>query len=128
MIEIAARKGTSIAEEMAFQLVQAAVLLDGARGEGSFAPEALAAALNRNLETWVAMRSIIKRDDCVLSDPVKDNLERLARFVAERTFAIGDNGENGQGADLIENGAIDTLININLQISEGLLEGDRKNP
>ena len=126
MKEIAARKGTSIAEEMAFQLVQAAVLLDGARGEGSFAPEALVAATNRNLETWVAMRSIIKRDDCGLNDLVKDNLERLARFVAERTFAIGENGENGRGADLIENGAIDTLININLQISEVLLEGEQK--
>ena len=127
MMEIAARKETSIAEEMAFQLVQSAVLLDGARRDKSFAPEALAAALNQNLETWVAMRSIIKRNDCGLDDEVKDNLGRLARFVDERTVAMGNIGENGRGAVSIEDGSIDSLININLQISEGLLEGERKN-
>lgn len=122
MTEIPARKETSIAEEMAFQLVQSAVSLDSARQERNFAPEALVEALNQNVETWVALRSIIKRSDCGLDGDVRENLDRLAQFVAERTFSSGKGGEAG----LIEDGAIDSLININLQISEGLLEGERK--
>jgi flagellar biosynthesis regulator FlaF len=126
MLDNATPKGTSISEEMAFQLVQGVILLDGARREKSFESEALAVALNQNMETWMVMRSIIKRPDCGLDDEVKDNLDRLARFVAERTFAIGGTGENDWDESLIEGGTIDSLININLQISEGLLEGDRK--
>ncbi|MBC8338535.1 MAG: hypothetical protein ISR51_09395 [Rhodospirillales bacterium] len=127
MMDIAVRKGTSVAEEMAFQLVQAAVQIDGARHDKSFAPEALVMALNQNMETWVAMRSILKRQDCGLDEDVRENLNRLGLFVSERTFSTGETGENGRMAGEIADGTIDTLININLQISEGLLEGDQEN-
>jgi hypothetical protein len=125
MLEKSPRTEMGIAEEMAFQLAQAAILLDCARRDKSFEPEALTAALNQNMETWVALRSIIKRSDCGLDDEVKDNLDRLARFVAERTFVIGETGKGGRDAGLPDDGGIDSLININLQISEGLLEGER---
>jgi hypothetical protein len=45
---------------------------------------------------------------------VKRNLRRLAQFVADKTLA---------GLESVTNETIDSFININLQISEGLLEG-----
>lgn len=104
----------SLAEEQAFQLSQAAIQLDQARGERDKNIGPFAAALKGNLDTWVALCTIISHADCTLSDDVKRNLRRLAQFVADKTLA---------GVDTISNETIDSFININLQISEGLLEG-----
>lgn len=104
----------SLAEEQAFQLSQAAIMLDQTRGERkqSFGP--FAAALKNNLDTWVALCTIISHMDCTLSEDVKRNLRRLSQFVADKTLA---------GAESISDETLDSFININLQISEGLLEG-----
>jgi flagellar biosynthesis regulator FlaF len=106
----------SVAEEQAFLLSQAAIALDQAKAERGDQGK-LVAALERNLEVWVALKTIVSSDDCLLSDAVKDNLRRLAAFVADRTL---------QGVEAIADSTIDALININLQISEGLLEGAKK--
>lgn len=103
----------SISEEQAYQLSRAAILLDKAKTE----PATLAEALETNLTVWVALRAIVLRDDCSLSTPVKENLVRLSNFVAEK--ALG-------GIEKITEATLDSLININLQISEGLLEGAKK--
>lgn len=109
------QKNLSLAEEQAFQLSQAAILLDEARQDrGNLA--LLAAALERNLETWVAFKTIINNPACTLTEAVKANLRQLAEFVAERTL---------QGVSAIADSTLDTMINMNLQISEGLLEGAR---
>jgi flagellar biosynthesis regulator FlaF len=100
----------SLTEEQAFQLSRAAIMLDKAKSERSL----LAEALEVNLTVWVALRSIITREDCNLSGPVKENLVRLANFSAEK--ALG-------GLEKVTDSTIDALINVNLQISEGLLEG-----
>lgn len=110
------QENLSLAEEQAFQLSQAAILLDEARHERSNQPM-LAAALERNLETWVALKTLIGRPDCLLPDAVKANLRQLAEFVTERTL---------QGVAAIADSTLDTMINVNLQISEGLLEGAKK--
>ncbi|OAN48096.1 hypothetical protein A6A04_04885 [Paramagnetospirillum marisnigri] len=104
----------SLAEEQAFQLSQAAIQLDQARAEREKNIGPFAAALKANLDTWVALCTIISHDECTLSDDVKRNLRRLAQFVADKTLA---------GVETISNETIDSFININLQISEGLLEG-----
>lgn len=106
----------SLAEEQAFQLSQAAIRLDQARREKNNNPAAFTDALNRNVEIWVALRSIVMREDCTMADEVKQNLTKLSQFVADRTFADGEIAET----------TLDALININLQISEGLLEGASK--
>ncbi|MBX9635733.1 MAG: flagellar biosynthesis regulator FlaF [Magnetospirillum sp.] len=103
----------SVAEEQAFQLSQAAILLDQARQDTSDQGK-LAHALENNLEVWVAINTIAKSADCMLPAAAKDNLRRLAEFVADRTL---------KGAGEVPSNTLDTLININLQISEGLLEG-----
>lgn len=103
----------NIREAGAFSLSQAAVMLDQAK-QNPDNDAALVAALNHNLELWIAIRSTVQRADCMLPKTVEENLVRLSNFVAETTF---------KSPDGIGESTIDTLININLQISEGLLEG-----
>lgn len=55
--------------------------------------------------------------NCTLTADVKANLHKLAEFVADRTL---------QGVDAITDATLETFINMNLQISEGLLEGAGK--
>lgn len=102
----------SLTEEQAFQLVRAALLLDKAKTERSLLTE----ALETNLTVWVTLRTIINRPDCLLSQQIKDNLVRLCNFAADKAVA---------GASRVTDSGIDALINVNLQISEGLLEGAR---
>lgn len=105
-------------EEDAYCLMEAAVLLDQARNGGSKGDEAaLEAALNNNLELWIAIRTAISQPVNRFSDDVKENLIRLSKYVVSTT--------RGQGG-AITGHALTTLININLQISEGLLEDGEK--
>lgn len=97
-------------EQEAFSLSQSAVILDQARNDKSL----LASALERNMELWVAIRMLVSRKDNKMTVETKDNLTKLSKFVAETTM--------NHGVD-ISSETLDTLININLQISEGLLEG-----
>lgn len=112
-MQVSYEENWSLAEEQAFQLSQAAIRIDQARRVKAERPGALVDALNRNVEVWVALRSIVMRGDCTLGDEIKQNLTKLAQFVADRTFSDVEIAEN----------TLDALININLQISEGLLEG-----
>ncbi len=100
----------TLPEESAFGLSQAAVMLDQSRDD----PKMLVTALERNMEVWIALRFMVSRGDAEIAHEAKDNLIKLSQFVAESTMK--------HGSDLPSE-TIDTLININLQISEGLLEG-----
>ena len=102
----------SAIEEQAFHLSRAAIMLDQARTDRSKLPE----ALETNLAVWVALRTLVTSDGCRASSQVVENLIRLANFVAEKTLA---------GADAASETTLDALINVNLQISEGLLEGNK---
>ncbi len=102
------------AEQDAFSLSEAAVLMDQARQAKD--SRMLAAALNHNLEVWIAIKTFVSRDGHPMAKETRDNLIQLSRFVAEKTF------RNGAA---ISAEALDTLININLQIAEGLLEGQK---
>lgn len=107
-------KQLSIIEEQAFQLSRSAIALDAANQQRAAAPAALVAALNTNLELWVALRSVVMKVECNLADATKQNLVRLSEFVATKTF---------EGIEKLSEEGVKSLININLQISEGLLEG-----
>lgn len=96
-------------EQDALALAQSAMLLDNSRLE----PGKLVAALEANLELWVAIRTLVSRGSGV-PDQTKGNLLRLSQYVASETLS--------KGAEIDEE-TLDTLISINLQISEGLLEG-----
>ncbi len=109
----------SISEEEAFDLSRAAVMLDQAKvmldqAKQNRADEAaLAAALNYNLKLWFAIQGMVKRRDNILPESVEDELISLAKFVADTTF----NSPDGLADETVA-----TLININLRISEALLE------
>lgn len=105
-----------IYEQEAFGLSRAAVLLDQARSTPDD-PLKMTQALQHNLELWVAIRALVSREDNNLPDEVKNNLSRLSKYVADTTFKTVDG---------ISDQVMDSLININLQISEGLLEGAKK--
>ncbi len=104
--------GLSLTEQDAFSMSQAAVLLDQARAKGDL--KALAAALDHNLELWVGVRTVVSRPEVRVSQNVQENLTKLANYVADTVMSYGVE---------IPEKTLDTLININLQVSEGLLEG-----
>jgi flagellar biosynthesis regulator FlaF len=100
-------------EKDAFGLSRAAIALDNARNQ-STDPASLAQALNHNLELWVAIRSFVSNEKNNVPSDVRENLLKLGQYVAEKTF---------KSADGLSDQELSSLININLQISEGLLEG-----
>ena len=112
-------KPPSISEEETFDLsraavmlYQATVMLDQAK-QNRDDKAALAAALNYNLKLWVAVKGMVERRDNDLPETVEYNLISLAKFVADTTF---------NSAEGLQDETIDTLIGINLQISDSLLE------
>jgi flagellar biosynthesis regulator FlaF len=104
----------SVAEEQAYQLSESAIRMDLARVKRADNPLILMDALNRNIEVWLKLRTIIMRKDCPLPEDTSKNLVKLSQFVVERTIT---------GAEDMSESTLDALININLQIAEGLLEG-----
>lgn len=100
-------------EKNALTLSQAALRLDQARHQ----PQHLAEALTDNAELWIAIQSAVRRANGALSPAVKSNLLKLGDFIVATTIRA-----DGQVTDH----TLDTLININLQISEGLLEGQAR--
>ena len=99
----------SVREKDAYALTEAAVSLDRARGKAAD----LAAALEHNLELWVAIRTLVTTPGNALPAAIRHNLVQLSGFVAGTTL---DSGVE------IKESALNTLININLQIAEGLLQ------
>jgi len=102
----------SLPEIEAFGLAQAAVMLDQARSARAD-KAALCDALDQNLQLWVAIKTLVSMDNCLLPEEVKENLCRLTQFVADTTFRYGIE---------IPDDVVDALATINLRISEGLLE------
>ncbi len=102
-----------INEQDAFGLSEAAILLDRARQAGLNTGE-MSQALENNLQLWVAIRLYAEKNSTLLNGVARDNLMRLSTYVSETTF---------KAAEGLTESMIDSFININLQISEGLLEG-----
>lgn len=107
----------NVAEEQAFQLSQAAIKLDQARANRRKNAAAFVEALDHNLSVWLAVKTIAQRSVPGFSLDIRNNLVKLSNFVSDTTF---------RGPENIGDATIDTLININLQISEGLLEAASK--
>jgi len=99
----------STREQDAFALTEAALRIDRARGKAAD----LAAALEHNIELWVAIRTLVTRPGNALPAQIRHNLVELSGFVADATWKDGV---------AMPAKRLDTLININLQIAEGLLQ------
>ena len=70
-------------------------------------------ALDNNLKLWVEIETSLKDAKSLLSQEIKDNLLQLSKFVERMTLSKGVKMSKTD---------FDCLININMQISEGLLE------
>jgi flagellar biosynthesis activator protein FlaF len=73
-------------------------------------------ALRRNWRLWTIFQASLLEPDCQMPDHIRRNLLGLANFIDRQT------------ADLLvkpDPERVDALVNINRQISEGLLEGLR---
>jgi len=109
-------KKLTLIEEQAFNLAQAGVRLDQSRIDGASQGD-LAQALEHNLQVWVELAVLVRSHECNLAEQVRDNLLTLCDFVAGMTLKHGIE---------IPESTINTLVNINFQISEGMLEGEAK--
>lgn len=103
----------SAPEQIAFSLSRVAIHLDHARANGKD-KKTIAHALDENMELWTGIRTVVNSWAQGVSEDTKANLRRLSDFVTGSIMKAGVN---------IRPATVDTLININLQIAEGLLEG-----
>ncbi len=104
------------AEQDAFVLSEAAIALDRAR-QNLADKMGLTEALEKNVEVWTAISSSVSKWTDDSQADTKANLLRLSDFITGSVMKAG--------AEIAES-TLDTIINVNLQISEGLLEGYNK--
>lgn len=103
----------TIPQEDALALLQSATNISQARQAKD--KGRLIIALDENMQLWTAIQTLISKNGNPLPAETKNNLLKLANFVVAKTIR--------DGSDASEK-ILDTLENMNLQIAEGLLEGD----
>jgi len=87
--------------------------LDIAKASTSKSENVKLQALDNNLKLWVQIETSMKSAKNLLPQDIKDNLLTLSKFVERLTLSKGVHMTKSD---------YDCLININMQISEGLLE------
>jgi flagellar protein FlaF len=97
----------------AWALLESARELSRTRG-GS--PDLFLAALRRNWKLWTIFQASLLEPDCPMPADIRGNLLGLANFIDKRTAELLSKPEPSR---------VDALININVQIGEGLLAGSR---
>lgn len=100
-----------LTETDALALARAAALIEQARAAD---PARVVAALDHNVALWTAIRAIADTANGRLPEAVKTNLGKLGNFVIAATPSA---------ARAPADAACDALININRQVSAGLLNG-----
>ncbi len=104
------------AENEAKILLSSAMAL--AQAATSQNPTEVITALDNNLNLWVEIETSLKSAKNLLPEDIKENLLKLSKFVERMTLSKGIHMTKAD---------FDTLININMQISEGLLEAVKNN-
>lgn len=109
----------NLAAEEAFSLLKCAMDLTKAK-EKSNAGE-LARALDNNMQLWIYIKTLANSKKNKLPEDIKSNLVKLADYVSKKTLEVGKN------IDKIDVKALDSMIDTNLQISEGLMNKQMQN-
>lgn len=104
---------TNLAQQEAYFLAKSG--LDLSEAYKSQDKAWLVEALDSNQRLWVMIKTLMTKNKTRLPQAIKDNLVKLADYVASNTIKIGQNLDN------IDQKLLDSFININRQISEGLL-------
>ena len=103
----------NLAAEEAFSLLKCAMDLTKAK-EKSHAGE-MAKALDNNMQLWVYIKTLANSKTNHIPEDIKGNLTKLADYVSQKTIEVGRNINN------LNIKAIDSMIDTNLHISEGLM-------
>lgn len=101
------------AKTEAWALLESARLMEGAKTGGK---AELLDAVRRNWRLWTIFQASLVDAECTLPKEVRANLLGLANFIDRHTAQILGNPDPVK---------LDVLVNINRQIGEGLLEGQR---
>ncbi|MBE6453129.1 MAG: hypothetical protein E7012_06550 [Alphaproteobacteria bacterium] len=107
----------SLAKEEAFSLLKCAIDLSNAH-ENKNSSE-LVDALDNNLQLWVYIKTLASSKSTLLPDETKSNLIRLADYVSSKTLEVGKDISN------VNAKVIESMIDTNLQISEGLITSQK---
>ena len=101
------------AKAEAYALLESARLMEAAKTK---TPAELLAALRKNWRLWTIFQAELIGAECQLPSEVRGNLIGLANFIDQHTAKLLAKPDPAQ---------LSVLININRQIGEGLLEGQR---
>jgi flagellar biosynthesis activator protein FlaF len=101
------------AKTEAWALLESARLMEGAKTKDK---AELLDALRRNWRLWTIFQANLVDAECTVPNEVRSNLLGLANFIDRHTAQLLGNPDPAK---------VDVLVNINRQIGEGLLEGQR---
>jgi flagellar protein FlaF len=73
-------------------------------------------ALRKNWRLWTIFQASLSEPDCAVPTPIRSNLLGISNFIDRVTVELLTDRDPKK---------VDILVNINRQISEGLLEGQR---
>ena len=97
----------------AWALLESARELSRTRGGSA---DLFLTALRRNWRLWTIFQASLLDPECAMPAEIRSNLLGLANFIDKRTAELLAKPDPGR---------VDALININVQIGEGLLAGAR---
>ena len=104
---------TSMAQQEAYYLAKSGLDLSDAFKKKD--KELMVRALDNNQKMWIMIKTLMKNSKTQLSEEVKNNLIKLADYVAVNTIKLGKDLDN------IDKKMLDSFISINKHISEGLI-------
>lgn len=104
---------TNLAQQEAYYLAKCGLNLSEAYKSKD--NNQLVQALDTNQKLWVMIKTLMKKGKTKLPQETRDNLIKLADYVAANTIKVGQNLDN------IDDKLLNSLININRHISEGLI-------
>jgi len=103
----------SLAQQEAYYLAKCG--LDLSEASKANDSDLLVSALDNNQRLWVMIKTVMNNGKTKLPNDVRNNLIKLADYIALNTIKIGQNLNNDNRK------MIDSFISINRHISEGLL-------
>ena len=103
----------SLAQQEAYYLAKSGLDLTEAYKKNDH--NLLVSALDNNQKIWIMIKTLMNKNKTNLPDNIKNNLIKLADYVSVNTIKLGQNLEN------IDRKMLDSFVNINKHISEGLI-------
>lgn len=104
---------TNMAQQEAYYLAKSG--LDLVQAFKTKDEENMVNALDSNQKLWIMIKTLMKNGKTKLPQETRDNLVKLADYVALSTIKLGQNLNN------VNDGLLNSLVNINKHIAEGLI-------